>query len=431
VVGVGDSGTLTGVKSLASAGNDTSLCALLTSGGVDCWGDNEVGELGDGSQGGSSCGDGCSPTPVQVVGEGDSGFLSGATSLVGGNSDFCALLNTGGVACWGLGREGQRGDGTQTYNVDYPVDVDTALDTPLSGAVSVLNEQGSYCAVLTGGAVDCWGDNEDADLGNGTYGPDDCDGDGCSVFAGPVVGVGDSGTLSNVSSLVGSDDGYCAVVTGGGVDCWGANFNGELGDGSSGGSSDSPVAVEGVGGSGSLTDVSSLATAADADSDCALLTSGQVNCWGANAPYGALGDGNDSASDVPASVVGVGDTGTLSGVTSLTGSPKGFCVVLGSHSTDCWGDNQSGGLGAGPNPTCASADFGCASPVAVLGLGGTGNLGGVQGIGTNLDSNCAVVGSSGNVDCWGDDVDGELGDWGAPSSSDGQSAYPVSVFAPA
>jgi alpha-tubulin suppressor-like RCC1 family protein len=423
VVGVGGSGTLSGAKSMASAGNASSFCALLSSGGVDCWGDDSNGELGNGSQTGVGV-----PDPVQVLGVGESGVLSDAITLVGGLEDYCALLTTGNVVCWGYGFEGQRGDGSQTYGVDYPDEVLTGIDTPLIDAVSLTtdggSDSGSYCAVLTSGGADCWGVDENGDLGDGTYGPDECDGIYCSVFAAPVVGIGDSGTLSGVATLVGSNAGYCAVLTDGGVDCWGQNDYGQLGGGSSGGSSDSPVAVEGVGGNGLLTDVSSIATEVYARSDCALLASGGVDCWGQDAD-GDLGDGSNDISDVPAPVVGVNGSGTLSGVSSLFGDLFGFCATLDSGNAACWGDNTYGELGAGNSPTCVTVSRGCASPVTVLNVGGTGNLLGVKSFGGNQGSACAVV-TAGDLDCWGQNEAGELGDW-----TNSRSAVPVSVFAPA
>lgn len=427
VAGVDGSGMLTGVQSLASAGGQSSFCALLASGGVDCWGDNEDGELGNGSQTAQNVG---VPQPVQVLGVGGSGFLSGVTSLVGGNLAYCALLSTGNVVCWGYGEDGQRGDGSQTYNVDYPVEVLTGIDAPLIDAVSLTTDgggdSGNYCAILTGGTADCWGVDQQGDLGDGTYGPDNCVQGYCSVFAAPVVGIGDSGTLSSIATLVGTNVGYCAVLSTGDVDCWGRNNNGELGDGTSGGPSDSPVAVEGIGGSGTLADVSSVVTAEYVASECALLTSGQLDCWGANS-YGGLGDGNDELSDVPAPVVGVSGSGTLSGVTSLSGELTGFCATLSSGNADCWGGNTFGELGAGSSPSCVTAVAGCASPVTVLNVGGTGPLLGVKSLGGNQGSACAVV-TAGDLDCWGQNEAGELGDWGVVNN---QSAVPVSVFAPA
>jgi len=108
VEGVGGTGTLTGVASLTS---DTigTYCALLTSGGVDCWGWGEDGELGNGTF------DTTSPygtaTPVQVEGVGG-GTLTGVTSVTGEVETYCATLASGGVDCWGYNDDGELGNGT-------------------------------------------------------------------------------------------------------------------------------------------------------------------------------------------------------------------------------------------------------------------------------------------------------------------------------
>ena len=93
----------------------------------------------------------------------------------------------------------------------------------------------------------------------------------------------------------------------------------------------------GVGGTGTLSGVASLISD-DLGSYCALLTSGGVDCWGSNL-YGPLGNGTTTNSDVPVAVVGVGGTGTLSGVASVTSSVggPGYCALLHSGGVDCWG----------------------------------------------------------------------------------------------
>ena len=117
MVGVGDSGTLTGVTAVSSDGNGgvAGYCALLTSGGVDCWGYDDDGALGDGTF--STTTHEGSATPVSVVGVGGSGTLTGVTVLSGyvdinvGYVGYCALLTSGGVDCWGYGWYGELGDG--------------------------------------------------------------------------------------------------------------------------------------------------------------------------------------------------------------------------------------------------------------------------------------------------------------------------------
>jgi alpha-tubulin suppressor-like RCC1 family protein len=121
-----------------------------------------------------------------------------------------------------------------------------------------------------------------------------------------------------------------------------------------------PVAVEGVGGTGTLTGVARLVS--DSAGFCALLTSGEVDCWGYG-EYGELGNGTfytsaPYGSAIPVEVEGVGGTGTLTGVASLVGDdnnsgamgsgpPASYCAVLTSGGVDCWGTGESGELGNG------------------------------------------------------------------------------------
>ncbi len=444
VVGVGDTGTLTGVKSLVSDQTYPSFCAVLESGGVDCWGDNTYGELGDGTESGSdSCqaASVCSPSPVAVVGAGGVGTLSDVTTMVGGYSNYCAALTTGGAVCWGYAGSGNLGGGNgDDFTVDVPEPVEVSVGVPLTdmvaNLVSSITDGEDICAVLTSGGVDCWGANGaivgSGNVGNGlASGPDECWGataPNCEMYATPVVGVGDTGTLSGVTSVVGpSANGFCAVLSSGGVDCWGADPI--LGNGSSGGDSPSPVPVDGVGGVGALTSVAGLVTdegigsGGDAPSICAILVSGGVDCWGGDS-NDDLGDGSSYGSTVPVSVLGVNGTGTLSGVTSMDSDQTGFCAVA-SGGVDCWGSDTFGALGAG-SPSCLTAGGDCATPAQVVGVNGTSGISGVTSLAAAyFDSNCAVL-TSGGVDCWGDSDSGELGD-GSTTATDS----PVPVFAPA
>ena len=193
----------------------------------------------------------------------------------------------------------------------------------LTGVTALSTDGSGYCALLTSGGVDCWGYDGGGDLGDGMFYATTLGGSATPV---PVVGIGGSGTLTGVTALSSGDDddgGYCAVLSSGGVDCWGYGYFGELGDGTfyttTHESSATPVPVVGVGGSGTLTGVTALST--DGSGYCALLTSGGVDCWG----YGGGGDLGDGmfyattlgGSATPVPVVGVGGSGTLSGVTAV------------------------------------------------------------------------------------------------------------------
>jgi alpha-tubulin suppressor-like RCC1 family protein/putative cell wall-binding protein len=258
VVGLGS-----GVASV-SAG-DSHTCAVTTAGAVKCWGFNGYGALGDGTNNDSR-------TPVGVVGLG-----SGVASFSGGADTSCAVTTGGAVKCWGYNTDGQLGDGTTT-NSNIPVDV-VGLG---SGVAAVSAGAFHSCAVTTGGAVKCWGDNIYGALGDGTTTN--------STTPVDVVGLG-----SGVASVSAGAGHSCAVTTGGAVKCWGTN-SGALGDGSFYNSA-IPVDVVGLG-----SGVASVS--AGAGYSCAVTTSGAAKCWGDNF-YGELGDGTTNSWPIPVAVVGL------------------------------------------------------------------------------------------------------------------------------
>jgi alpha-tubulin suppressor-like RCC1 family protein len=88
---------------IAVATTTLSSCALKRDHTVWCWGDNTVGQLGNGTTTNST-------TPVQVVG------ITNATAITGGESHMCALLDSGSVRCWGRESLGQLGRGRNYQN---------------------------------------------------------------------------------------------------------------------------------------------------------------------------------------------------------------------------------------------------------------------------------------------------------------------------
>ncbi len=266
---------------MASDGTDLGYCAVLSSGGIDCWGDNSNGELGNGSTGGPD-GVGGYDTPQVVTGITDAISVAGD----GYGNGYCAVLSTGVVDCWGDNSNGELGNGS-TGGPDGVGGYDTPqVVTGITDAISVASDGGAGdCAVLSTGGVDCWGNNFVGELGNGsTGGPD---GVGGYDTPQPVTGVTDA--VSVASDAYGL--GYCAVLSTGSVDCWGDNSNGDLGNGSTGGPDgksgyDTPQAVTGI------TDAVSVASDGGAGGGgyCAVLSTGGIDCWGTN-PDGELGNG--------------------------------------------------------------------------------------------------------------------------------------------
>ena len=128
-------------------------CALLDMGGVKCWGGNEDGQLGDDTRNDAL-------TPVDV-----SGLASGVAAIAAGASHTCAILTAGGAKCWGNGDDGQTGNGAPFDRLS-PVDV-----VGLSSGLTAIAGGGKHtCGLLDTGTIQCWGDNFFGQLGDGTTG---------------------------------------------------------------------------------------------------------------------------------------------------------------------------------------------------------------------------------------------------------------------
>jgi alpha-tubulin suppressor-like RCC1 family protein len=263
-----------------------SACALFTAGTVECWGANYYGQLGIGmTTGPDTCGslvgsNPCSTAPVAVMG------LAGVvTALSVGDSVACALLSGGTVQCWGANQYGQLGNGSTTgpdkcSNLPCAAAAASAV-TGLTGVTAVAVGSTFACALLSGGTVQCWGDNSYGELGIGSMtGPDTCNAGPCWATPAPAV----TG-LTGVTSIAVGDQFACALLSAGTVQCWGDNKYGELGNGMTTGPrncggvpcSPTPVSVMGLAGK-----VTALSFGGASGSACALLSGGDVQCWGDN-----------------------------------------------------------------------------------------------------------------------------------------------------
>jgi alpha-tubulin suppressor-like RCC1 family protein len=329
---------------------DAHTCALLSGGSVDCWGLNNFGQLGNGtSTGPQSCsGMACSTTPVVVS------AITNATAISAGTWDTCALLSGGSVDCWGLNYYGQLGDGTSTgpQNCNsYPCSATPVAVSGITNAKAVSVGGLGACALLSGGSVECWGENSAGQLGDGTFpGPGTCSlAVWCSTTPVTVSGI----TTATAISV--GERHACALLSGGSVECWGDNASGELGDGTATGPStctnSSPCATTPVVVSG-ITNATAISAGFDAglDETCALLSGGSVDCWGANAS-GELGDGTSTGPSTCFNGASCSTTPVaVSGITNATGVSVGgahACALLFGGSVECWGDNSVGELGDG------------------------------------------------------------------------------------
>ncbi|MBP7963141.1 MAG: hypothetical protein KBG20_07650 [Caldilineaceae bacterium] len=295
VVGLGN-----GVAAIDAGGGDT--CVLTTTGGVKCWGDNRSGQLGDGTLVDKI-------TPVDVT-----GLTNGADAIASGGSHTCALTTEGGVKCWGANGRGQLGDGT-TVSKPTPVDV-----VGLSSGVAAIAAGSHTCALTTAGGVKCWGANSNGELGDGTT--------ESKTTPVDVVGLG-----SGVTAIAVGSSYTCALITAGGVKCWGANGRGQLGDGTTT-STTTPVDVAGLGSGVTAIAASILHT-------CALTTAGGVKCWGYNT-YGQLGDGTIVDNSTPVDVMGLDG-----GMAAIAVGVFHTCALTTAGGVKCWGYNNYGQMGDG------------------------------------------------------------------------------------
>ena len=326
-------------------------CALLANGTIKCWGTNASGELGNGTKIDSA-------TPVTVSG------ITTATSVSAGAFATCARLADRTVRCWGANHEGELGTGipkggTATSPTAVP-GVSTAIDVSLG--------TDHACALLSGGAVRCWGTNLDLQLGNGSR-------------TDSAVPVAVSGITTATAISAGSRH-TCARLIGGGVRCWGYNLEGQLGDGTT---SETlvPVAVQGV---SSATSVGVGGIQA-----CASLVDGTSRCWGSSL-HGNLGTGSLDQTSPLGSVPVV----TLTNAISIDSGGWHSCAVRVDNSIKCWGENSAGQSGY---PVAGWA----LRPVTPT------DITTATAIATGKTHTCAVL-VGGTVKCWGLNSSGEIGD---------------------
>jgi alpha-tubulin suppressor-like RCC1 family protein len=366
-------------------------CAIIDDGRVECWGNNSMGQLGDGTLETST-------TPRPVVG------LTGVRQVSAGAHHTCALLQNGSVTCWGLGGSGQLGNnGTADSSTPVPV-------AGISGATSLAVGGFHGCAVMGDESVRCWGQDGLGELG---------DGDGGGVHASPVTVTG----LADVQAIAAGEFHSCAVVAGGTVECWGGNAFGQLGDGTTTGH-DTATPVAG------LPDPATrpaVAVSAGNGHTCVVVDNpANAWCWGLNAD-GQLGhktpvvDTIMQPSTVPLVVQFdanasplVEDPQTLPGTASVSTGEFHTCAKVGATAW-CWGRNDMGQLGVDPKP--GSGDDPAYEPYENSTFALPSNA--VTAVVAGGYHTCAVVGAG--VRCWGFNFHGQLGGY-AP-----ESATPVEV----
>jgi hypothetical protein len=210
-----------GVRARHVALGARHACALAEGGDVACWGANDAGQLG-----------------------GEATVVGGATAIAAGGDATCAIVAGRTVTCWGR-VPGRAGSGV-------------AKIEGLADVIGIALSETHVCAVKAYGGVACWGENEDGELGDGSFSergrPVDVAG---LVVPAREVAVGRAHT--------------CALLGDGNLRCWGANGASQLANGGSA-HSPTPALVQG------LFEVQAVRAAGDAT--CVRFGDGSERCWG-------------------------------------------------------------------------------------------------------------------------------------------------------
>jgi alpha-tubulin suppressor-like RCC1 family protein len=283
--------------------------------------------------------------------------------ISGGSDHACAVMTDGTATCWGDNSRGDLGRGDSVAQKLPPAPVVDANLAKLHGVKAITAGVSSSCAVLSGGTVDCWGANA---AGSGID----------SNVALPVAGVSSAVAVSSAG------DQTCALLSTGGVMCWT--------------STQPATAVAGLTGATAITVGGTWA--------CALMSNRHVQCWGTD-DFGEFGEGPPGfRTQAPTDVPGVLDAVALSGT-----SGGHVCAVRSGGGVYCWGRNTAGEIGDGSTPA-----FQIVGPTTVVdSLGPPAHpLSGAVGIVAGLRGHTCAVLSNGTIECWGDNSYGQLGNYG-------------------
>ena len=301
-------------KRIVAGTNHT--CVLATDGTVWCWGYNGYGSVG--IVGGNQ------QNPVQVL------VGATATMIAAGGFTTCAVLINDSMECWGRNHKGQLGNDTSGGTpVDTPV---YTSFVPGSFTVGHLEIGSAHsCAISVLGAAWCWGD-----VANGRL--------GITQELNVLIPTPTASLGSTASEVAAGGAHTCALLTNGSVTCFGYNDTGQLGQ-----TPTQPASSNAI-----PTVVALVATATHVSAGkqftCALLSTATVHCFGDNVS-GQLGAGSfGSARETPGAVLGL--TGTVVDVVAGTGHS---CAVMSTGQVRCWGLNDQGQLGIGTQSNVSAA----------------------------------------------------------------------------
>lgn len=406
---MGNSGVVGSIVQLSAGANFT--CGMTDLGEIKCWGSGSWGELGNGAN--SSIGDGSGEMGSNLV-SADMGTGRSAYKIASGWFHSCALLDNDDLKCWGKNANGQLGIGNTLSVGNGPGQMGDSLAAVDLGtgrfAVQVSAGYAHTCALLDNGAVKCWGFNTSGQLG---LGHTNTIGDTPAEMGDSLSEV-DLGTGRTAVLISAGYDHTCAVLDNDTLKCWGNNSDGQLGMEHTSSLGDGPgemgdaliVVSLGAALDPLIVEAGNLRT-------CAQVMTGETKCWGSNFA-GVLGNGTTTLTYGGSS----GQMGSALPLLSIGADPVVFlaknigshmCGIDGNFDLKCWGFNGSGrlGLGNSTNYGDSAGNSGANLPIVNVGTGtsvGNDPLDIVTG-----DSHVCALFLNGLVKCWGGNSVGQLG----------------------
>jgi alpha-tubulin suppressor-like RCC1 family protein len=377
-------------------------CAVLITDEVKCWGQNSEYQVGSGSATVVS-------TPTVVPPR----ILEGAEvgDLKAFQRSTCIMAN-GRIACWGSIDANTSYNPTvftePAYMFGASLDFETVVSISAGCALTdtgqlhcgferglnglsrsqrvtgVLTDEvvvahgtgaGHWCAATDSGKVACWGWNGYGQLGDGTT----------EQSGNPVWVTGSLLAERHVTDIAVGSDHSCALTDPGEVFCWGANYYGQLGNGSLSTQHNRPVAVNGGALAGSVVESFS----AGGYHSCAVTQAHRVACWGGNWNQQV----RQVYSEIERMPVHV-ESGALLGqsIVQVQGGSSHTCALNATGRVICWGYGGSGALGNGEQWSYGNPSFALGGPLATTTVVALSGEGGSQ--------TCAISDVS-EVICWG------------------------------
>jgi alpha-tubulin suppressor-like RCC1 family protein len=337
-------------------------CAINTGNSLYCWGNNDSGQIGNGTSGGNQL------NPFRVAAAGV------WSSVSAGDSHTCGITTAKNLYCWGNNQYGQIGNGNTSNTPQLSL-----YRVGAAGVWSSVSAGGGHtCGITTAKSLYCWGRSEFGQIGAGSNGSSEPT--PLRVGAAGVWAVAEAG-----------ENHSCGVTTAKNLYCWGENGFGEIGKGTTGGTQTTlyRVAAAGVWATVSATSVNT----------CGITTAKNLYCWGWD-DFGQVGDGTSGFDNNRPSPYRVAAAGVWATVSAGYGHTCGITTAANLY---CWGNNGSGQIGNG----IADGTHPALYRVAAAGVWARVAAGGSH--------TCGITTAS-NLYCWGNNDFGQIGNGSSGSN---------------